>query len=217
MQSTTMRRTSARTAVAVVLAIVGTLALGGAWTAASADPGNGNGGANTTPGPYDDNTTTCPGENQGNSQNCNGSEGKADDKNPPGQVGNTHDRGYECDDNKGVGDHRGNPAHTDDCTTTNTIPGSGCTVEPCDFTPGCVTNCGTVTSTPTTPEAEVLGLVEERPASPNAAPQAQVAGTTQLAFTGSTTDVLGFLALALLAFGGAFILLTRKPQEITTA
>lgn len=33
-----------------------------------------------------------------------GSRGKADDKNPPGQVNNTRDNGFECDDNSGIGD-----------------------------------------------------------------------------------------------------------------
>lgn len=39
--------------------------------------------------------------------------GKADNKNPPGQVGNTRDNGYECDGNQGIA--KGNPAHTS-CT-----------------------------------------------------------------------------------------------------
>src|SRR4051794_14412680 len=60
-ESTTIRRMSARTAAAVLLAVVGMLALGGAWTSAIADPGNGN-GANQT-GPYDP-TDVCGGTNQ---------------------------------------------------------------------------------------------------------------------------------------------------------
>lgn len=41
---------------------------------------------------------------------CAGCVGNADDKNPPGQGKNDKNKGYECDDNKGVG--KGNPAHT---------------------------------------------------------------------------------------------------------
>ena len=46
-----------------------------------------------------------------------GSEGKADDKFPPGQSpdGSDHNNGYECDGNSGVG--RGNPAHSRNCAT----------------------------------------------------------------------------------------------------
>jgi hypothetical protein len=39
-----------------------------------------------------------------------GSVGRADQKVPPGQVANDHDRGYRCDDNNGAG--AGNPAHS---------------------------------------------------------------------------------------------------------
>ena len=41
-----------------------------------------------------------------------GSVGKADNKNPPGQMpdGSDHNKGYECDSNHGIG--RSNPAHT---------------------------------------------------------------------------------------------------------
>jgi len=50
---------------------------------------------------------------------CAGCVGNADDKNPPGQSPNDHNRGYECDQNQGVG--QGNPAHTG-CTTTQVTP-----------------------------------------------------------------------------------------------
>ena len=43
---------------------------------------------------------------------CAGCVGKADNKNPPGQMpnGSDHNKGYECDGNHGIG--RSNPAHT---------------------------------------------------------------------------------------------------------
>jgi hypothetical protein len=44
---------------------------------------------------------------------ANGSVGNADDKAPRGQSFGDHNKGYECDDNNGVG--RGNPAHSADC------------------------------------------------------------------------------------------------------
>lgn len=89
----------------------------------------GTGGANAT-GPYtsceallgtaeypvDD--FTCPpagdsANGQGNAPHLAGSKGKADAKNPPGQVkkfASDPDYGYECDLNRGVG--VGNPAHS---------------------------------------------------------------------------------------------------------
>lgn len=42
-----------------------------------------------------------------------GSVGNADNKSPKGQSDNDKNKGYECDDNAGVG--RSNPAHTPSC------------------------------------------------------------------------------------------------------
>ena len=79
-------------------------------------------------GPYD---STCDGRISQNGQGddapgggtpCAGCVGKADNKQPPGQVAEfngqkPNDMGYECDGNQGVGAHygNGNPAHTGDC------------------------------------------------------------------------------------------------------
>jgi hypothetical protein len=56
------------------------------------------------------------GNENGGGKPCAGCVGKADNKHPPGQDPdeNDHNKGYECDDNKGVGSNRGsgNPAHT---------------------------------------------------------------------------------------------------------
>jgi hypothetical protein len=74
-------------------------------------------GANSGPGPY---TSTRNGSPSGNGNGtglavgkpCAGCVGKADNKNPAGQMPNGSDRnaGYECDRNHGIG--RTNPAHT---------------------------------------------------------------------------------------------------------
>src|SRR5947209_6266053 len=114
--SKTIRRMSARTAAALLLVVVGVFALGGAWSSAFAAAGGNGNGANQS-GPYDPTPTSaapCP-NNQGNGNApCNGTVGNADGKNPPGQQpgGNDHNKGYECDGNKGVGNDGGNPAHT---------------------------------------------------------------------------------------------------------
>ena len=55
---------------------------------------------------------------------CAGCVGKADNKNPPGQMpnGSDHNKGYECDSNHGIG--RSNPAHTG-CKPVVTPPNGG--------------------------------------------------------------------------------------------
>lgn len=73
-------------------------------------------GANTH-GPYDSTRDGSPsangnGDGKATGKPCAGCVGKADNKNPRGQLpgGSDPNSGYECDSNKGVG--RGNPAHT---------------------------------------------------------------------------------------------------------
>jgi len=71
-----------------------------------------------------------------NGEPCAGCVGKADNKNPQGQMpnGSDHNAGYECDRNKGIG--QSNPAHTgckgqtiaaviDICSTNDQAPGAG--------------------------------------------------------------------------------------------
>src|SRR4051794_8967121 len=65
---------------------------------------------------------------------CAGCVGKADNKNPPGQMpnGSDHNAGYECDRNHGIA--RTNPAHTG-CTSTP--PPCDEATEDCDNPPPC--------------------------------------------------------------------------------
>jgi hypothetical protein len=98
-------------------------------------------------GPYDSTRDGSPSMN-GNGggkavgKPCAGCVGKADNKNPKGQMpgGSDHNKGYECDANHGIG--RSNPAHTG-CTTSAPV------VEP-SVTP---TTEATTPVTPTTSEA----------------------------------------------------------------
>ncbi|MEA2451950.1 MAG: hypothetical protein QOG04_660 [Actinomycetota bacterium] len=79
--------------------------------------GDDNGHGANQSGAYD---STCDGSPSGNGNGggsakgkpCAGCVGNADDKNPPGQApdGSDHNKGYECDENSGVG--RTNPAHS---------------------------------------------------------------------------------------------------------
>ncbi|MBE1575781.1 hypothetical protein ACFORH_02080 [Amycolatopsis roodepoortensis] len=77
-------------------------------------------------GPYDSTRDGSPSANgngggEAAGKPCAGCVGKADNKNPPGQLpgGSDANAGYECDRNHGVG--RGNPAHTA-CVPDRTPP-----------------------------------------------------------------------------------------------
>ena len=91
----------------------------------------GDGSGANQPGPYDPNGVGEPsgnGRSESNNGNrpCAGCVGSADDKNPPGQLpgGSDPNKGYECDENQGVG--KTNPAHSGcGSTTTTTPPGGG--------------------------------------------------------------------------------------------
>jgi hypothetical protein len=107
-------------------------------------------------GPYDSTRDGSPSGNGNGNGNaigkpCAGCVGKADNKNPPGQMPNGTDpnAGYECDRNHGIG--RTNPAHTG-CTSsssTSTPPPPPCENN-CSSTPPppCENNCS---STPPPP------------------------------------------------------------------
>ncbi len=83
----------------------------------NADSNNGGANGQCPGGPYCSTRHGRPSLN-GNGQGkaigkpCAGCVGKADNKNPPGQMpnGRDHNAGYECDRNHGIG--RTNPAHT---------------------------------------------------------------------------------------------------------
>src|SRR3954452_1022149 len=140
MQRTRLARRIATVTFGTTLSIA---AVGGsAWASPGAENGHGNTsaphqvlnspqpasnadfsghGANVH-GPYDstrDGSASANGNGGGQATGkpCAGCVGKADNKNPKGQMpnGSDHNPGYECDRNHGIG--RGNPAHTG-CTST---------------------------------------------------------------------------------------------------
>ncbi len=135
-------------------------------------------GANVS-GPYDPNGVGNPsgngnsGDNNGNRPDA-GTVGNADDKNPPGQQpgGNDHNKGYECDENNGVG--KTNPAHSG-CTTTTTRGGSTTTIP--------VTT--TLASGPTT---TVVSTVTTRPGE---TPTTLPSGSATVPTVGPPIDIVG--------------------------
>ena len=87
----------------------------------SASNGDFSGNGANTHGPYDSTRDGSPAMNgngggKGVGKPCAGCVGKADNKNPPGQMpgGSDGNAGYECDRNNGIG--KSNPAHTG-CTS----------------------------------------------------------------------------------------------------
>jgi hypothetical protein len=89
---------------------------------ADLNPGGANG--QCPGGPYcstRDGSPSLNGNGNSTKEPCAGCVGKADNKNPQGQMpnGTDHNAGYECDSNHGIG--RSNPAHTG-CIPTGTPP-----------------------------------------------------------------------------------------------
>jgi hypothetical protein len=169
-------------------------------------------------GPYDSTRDGSPSGNGNGNGNavgkpCAGCVGKADNKNPPGQMPNGTDpnAGYECDRNHGIG--RTNPAHTG-CTATASPP-------PCETDcggGGCVTDCGGSHGTPSGSSSS------ESPAAPAAASPGTPANaapandTSGLANTGAINaglfagiaGLLVVLGVAALSLSGW---LTRRRAE----
>src|SRR5919108_3774367 len=101
---------------------------GQAATAQGNGQSSGN-GANVS-GPYDPSGVGEPSGNGRSTDNngkrpCAGCVGNADSKNPPGQLpgGSDPNKGYECDENQGVG--KTNPAHSGCGTSTSVTPPGG--------------------------------------------------------------------------------------------
>jgi hypothetical protein len=169
-------------------------------------------GANVQ-GTYDSTRDGSPSGNGNGNGNavgkpCAGCVGKADNKNPPGQMPNGSDpnAGYECDRNHGIG--RTNPAHTG-CT-----PPPPCTencTPPCteNCTPPCTSDCGGTTSRATTSH-EVAAVTTGVPA--NATPPSGLANTGAInagLFAG-IAGLLVVLGVAALTLSGW---LTRRRTE----
>ncbi|WP_091369791.1 hypothetical protein [Actinokineospora alba] len=163
-------------------------------------------GANTH-GPYD---STRDGSPSGNGNGggeavgkpCAGCVGKADNKNPKGQLPGPQDgnKGYECDSNHGIG--RSNPAHTGCKSTTTTTTPPTTTITTTTTTS---TTTGT-TSGPSTAPAPQPGI---NPAAGSAA-AGTTAGTTSLADTGVNIGVPVGAGLLLLGAGSGLIVLSRR-------
>jgi hypothetical protein len=149
-------------------------------------------GANTS-GSFDSTRNGSPslngsGNGQATGKPCAGCVGKADNKNPLGQSTGDKNKGYECDDNNGIG--KTNPAHT------------GCAPETPIVTP--VTPPVTppvVLGETLVPPTEVLGVSFSRSAG-------------ALALTGGDVAVLVEVALIVMGLGVVMVAASRRRPEV---
>jgi hypothetical protein len=159
-------------------------------------------GANTH-GPYDSTRSGAPALN-GNGggaaigKPCAACVGKADNKNPAGQMpdGSDPNAGYECDRNHGIG--RTNPAHTG-CVVTSTVP-----VIPIVHTKH-PTHPTHTSSTPTPPTSAGIGGVSAHRNTP--------APISAVASTGAPVSATLDAALFMILIGAAFVLLGRRAPR----
>ena len=168
-------------------------------------------GANTH-GPYDSTRDGSPSGNGNGTGNaigkpCAGCVGKADNKNPPGQLpgGSDANAGYECDRNHGVG--RTNPAHTGCRPDSPPPPPDTCP----SGNPPVNGQCDGDNPGGDNPGGGTPGGGQPPQAQPGAVP-ASAAGE-DLAFTGAAVlPLLGLAAMTIVA-GAVLMLASRRRRR----
>jgi hypothetical protein len=190
----------------------------------NADANTGGANGQCPDGPYcstRDGSPSANGDGGGNAtgEPCAGCVGKADNKNPHGQMPNASDAnaGYECDTNHGIA--RGNPAHTgcqsappQECVPTPTVP--------CVPPPPCVPT-PTVPCVPS-PPACVTGCVSPplvgsaAPSSPATTVSPPTSALQGLPSTGAPAGLLGLTAAALVSIALGAGLVRRGRRNATS-
>lgn len=201
----------------------------------NADANSGGANGQCPGGPYcstRDGTASANGNGGGNATGrpCAGCVGKADNKNPHGQMPGPSDSnaGYECDTNHGIA--KGNPAHTgcqqapqQECVPTPTVP---CVPPPCVETPQnpCVSppppECVPTTTEPCVPSSPscVTGCVSPPIAGEGAPNAAAVVSAPHevLPNTGAPAGLVLMTASALASIvAGAFLLRRGRRAPLT--
>jgi hypothetical protein len=182
--------------------------------------------------PTSDNPYLATGFGQVQGGHLAGTEGRADNKFPPGQAPNGTDsnHGYECDQNPGVGN--GNPAHTTCLSTQSVTPPGGESHQPPSggnetppprhetTPPGGEVKPVTSSQSPPlgteTPPSNQLGEILVPPTTPAfpativapPAPATRRGGT--LPFTGDRSRVLTVIGMILIAVGAMAVRLTEE-------
>lgn len=164
-------------------------------------------------GPYDstrDGSASQNGKGDGKAKGkpCAGCVGKADNKNPKGQLpgGSDPNSGYECDKNNGVG--KGNPAHTScvEQPPTTVPPTTVPPTTPPTSVPPTTSTPPTVTTPPTTGSTPPATPPSNRPPAGGKTPPG-------LASTGVNLGLPLGAGLAALAAGLGLLLTGRRLQR----
>src|SRR6266568_4187751 len=160
-------------------------------------------------GPYDstrDGSASQNGKGDGKAggKPCAGCVGKADNKNPPGQLpgGSDNNAGYECDRNQGVG--QGNPAHTS-CTESVPSPPPACTESCSPPPPACTESCSSEESRSGGPLSGAPAPVDAAAPVDSHAPAAQLDSVAALADTGVHIAPLLVMGVAFVVLGAAAV------------
>jgi hypothetical protein len=179
-------------------------------------------------GPYDstrDGSASQNGKGDGKAAGkpCAGCVGKADNKNPAGQMpgGSDNNAGYECDRNQGVG--QGNPAHTSctesvptpsesptpspSCTESCSSGGSGSGDTPSSDTPPPSSGSAPVLPPNDTPPSDTPTPVDSH------APAAQLDSVAALADTGVHVAPLLVMGVAFVVLGAAAVSLASVRRR----
>ncbi len=157
-------------------------------------------------GPYDstrDGSASQNGKGDGKAggKPCAGCVGKADNKNPPGQLpgGSDNNAGYECDRNQGVG--QGNPAHT---SCTESVPSPS---------PSCTESCSSEESRSGGPLSGAPAPVDAAAPVDSHAPAAQLDSVAALADTGVHIAPLLVMGVAFVVLGAAAVSLASVRRR----
>jgi len=168
-------------------------------------------------GPYDstrDGSASQNGKGDGKAggKPCAGCVGKADNKNPPGQLpgGSDNNAGYECDRNQGVG--QGNPAHTS-CTESVPSPSPSCTESCSPPPPACTESCSSEESRSGGPLSGAPAPVDAAAPVDSHAPAAQLDSVAALADTGVHIAPLLVMGVAFVVLGAAAVSLASVRRR----
>ena len=202
-----------------------------ALVAAAVLPASASGHAAAAPAKSCGNYCALPSPSTSQNRHVDGSVGNADNKNPKGQApnGSDHNKGYECDKNKGIGN--GNPAHTVNCPSPSPSPSRTPSRSPSP-SPSVSPSPSPSIVQSVSPSPAVVQSVSPSPLAGNGGGGATAGKPTPrvtkkpvagggggagqakvLPFTGSRTNLLFELGVTLLLFG-MFLAVAARPRRV---
>lgn len=166
-------------------------------------------------------SATGSGDGKATGEPCAGCVGKADNKNPHGQMPNASDAnaGYECDTNHGIA--KGNPAHTgcasapeEGCVPTETVPCVPPECVPTETVP-CVSppECVPTETVPCVPTVTVVESPRQPISQAVAAPASVVSPSAGVLPATGAPEILPWLGAALASIAAGIVLLTTSRRQ----